>query len=324
MANFSILEVLPEPHPVISVVDVGAMSIEGNRYDRLSELGVAKVTGFEPQSNELEILKNRGGADRTYLSYVVGRGGPATFHTCHFHGCSSLYPPDPGVIDHFVGMGTGPKDNFQVVSLQKVNTTPLDDIPEIDSCDYLLVDVQGAELDVLSGATETLRGTAVVEVEVEFVPLYKSQPLFSEIDVFLRERGFLLHKLVDLSGQAFRPFVQSSRPEDLVKPVSQLLWADAVYVKDLTRFDDLTPGQLLRTAIILHELYLAPDLAGLALGAYDKKSGTNLFDAYFERLTGSGRFDISFLNVKDWVESRPSPPAAAPRSPRGDSGTSLE
>ncbi len=201
MTNFSLLEALPEPHPLISIVDVGAMSDGANRFDRLLDLNAARVYGFEPQPEEFEKLKSREDAAHTYFNRFIGKGGPATFHTCEFAGCSSLYRPDPRVIDLFTGIGTVPTANFHVISTEEVETTRLDDVPELDSCDYLLIDVQGAELDVLSGATETLRETAVVEVEVEFIPLYEGQPLFADVEIFLRERGFLLHKLIDVSGR---------------------------------------------------------------------------------------------------------------------------
>ena len=34
-----------------------------------------------------------------------------------------------------------------------------------------------------------------VEVEVEFIEMYQDQPLFNEVDSFMRERGFYLFDL---------------------------------------------------------------------------------------------------------------------------------
>jgi hypothetical protein len=41
----------------------------------------------------------------------------------------------------------------------------------------------------------------VITTEVEFVPLYEGQPLFGDIDVFLRQHGFKLLNLYDLWTQ---------------------------------------------------------------------------------------------------------------------------
>jgi hypothetical protein len=38
-----------------------------------------------------------------------------------------------------------------------------------------------------------LADALVVETEAEFVPLYRGQPLFGDLQVFLRDQGFLLY-----------------------------------------------------------------------------------------------------------------------------------
>lgn len=299
MANFSILEILGSRVPMVTVVDIGAM-VEGklrNRYDGLVERGVAQVIGFEPQPAEFEKLKAHAAPRHTYLPCFVGSGKPATFYRCRYSACSSLYRPDPRVIDLFTSIGASLGGNFEVMGTAEVETVRLDDIKEVTACDFLKADVQGAELDALEGAVRTLGATAVVEMEVEFVPIYENQPLFAEIDLFMRQNGFLLHKLVDVGGRSIRPFAVEGNP---YQSMSQLLWADAVYIKDFTRFDTLSPEMLLKTAVLLHEVYSSIDMVALALKAFDVKAGTRLCADYIEKVKTAGKIDYSFLNVKDW------------------------
>jgi FkbM family methyltransferase len=300
MANFSILETLGSKTPMVTVVDIGAM-MEGkikNRYDGLVERGLAQVIGFEPEPTEFEKLKAQADRRHAYLPYFVGSGKTATFYRCRYNACSSLYRPDPKVIDLFTTIGASAGGNFEVAHTAEVQTVRLDDIKEVAPCDFLKIDVQGAELDVLGGAVRTLGRTAVVEMEVEFVPIYENQPLFAEIDLFMRQNGFLLHKLVDVGGRSLRPFVVGSNP---YKPISQLLWADAVYIKDFTRFDALSPELLLKTAVLLHEIYSSIDMVAFALKAFDAEAGTNFCSDYMQKVTAVGKIEYSFLNVKDWI-----------------------
>ena len=58
--------------------------------------------------------------------------------------------------------------------------------------DYLKLDVEGAELQVLEGGERALERTLVLDLEVEFAPLRAGQPLFAEVDTHLRGRGWSL------------------------------------------------------------------------------------------------------------------------------------
>jgi FkbM family methyltransferase len=63
-------------------------------------------------------------------------------------------------------------------------------------------DVQGAELDVLAGATETLREAEYVVLEVSFFEFFRGGPLFHDVVAFMRSRGFVAY---DLFGFQYRP-----------------------------------------------------------------------------------------------------------------------
>ena len=73
---------------------------------------------------------------------------------------------------------------------------------------------------------------------------------------------------------------------DPTKRISQMLWADAVYVRDFMRFDILPPDRLIQLAIIAHAVYAAPDLAHYALEQHDRSTGAGLAATYLQRLTG--------------------------------------
>jgi FkbM family methyltransferase len=63
-----------------------------------------------------------------------------------------------------------PGGNFHVQKTQAVETVRLDDIKPPLAVDFLKVDAQGYELDIMRHGTTALSNTLVIECEVEFVP----------------------------------------------------------------------------------------------------------------------------------------------------------
>ena len=171
MSRFSLLDVLPLPEINLEIIDVGARHTEAERYQDLIGRNGVGITGFEPDAQQLQALKARY-PDQRYLPYFLGDGSRRTFHHCHYGGCSSLYEPDPQVIDQFTSLGTRADSQFAVIKTEQVDTCRLDDIAEIETCHFLKSDVQGAELDVLRGAERLLSDVLVAELEVEFIPIY--------------------------------------------------------------------------------------------------------------------------------------------------------
>lgn len=285
--------------PTIQVTDVGAMREGEDRYHRLVAGTSTQVTGFEPNPAEFAKLQDRSGPYR-YLNKFLGTGGPATFHTTYYPGCSSLFTPDPNVIDLFDTIrASRPADNFSIEKSESVQTTRLDDIAGLE-IDYIKLDVQGSELDILRHGIAKLKQTVVIESEVAFLPLYKDQPLFGDIQLFLKGQGFVLHKLIDCGGRALRPFSQPNR----LMPMSQLLWADAIFVRDFTRLETYQDEALLKGAAILDLVYGSIDLAGLLLAEYDRRQSTRTQERYIASLKErhlKQQVQLQFLNIKAHV-----------------------
>jgi FkbM family methyltransferase len=246
-------------------------------YDALRQPGRFHVIGFEPDEEQCELLKLMFPKDHTFLPYFIADGSTRTFHLCRNSYTSSLYEPYSELLDKFQRLEIPFTDKFEV------ETRCLDDIEEIADIDFLKLDVQGAELDVIKGASRLLKDTLVVHTEVEFIPLYRNQPLFGDIDVALRSHNFLIHKFMGIAGRQMKPFVVNNNP---FAPLSQILYAEAaVYVKNFMEFEAIAPDKLLRLATILHEVYGSYDLCALALDHYDQKKGTSLHQAYIHRFT---------------------------------------
>jgi FkbM family methyltransferase len=277
---FTIAPLLP-PLPRLKIVDVGAMTLgEGtDPYHQLASSTPCDVYGFEPVALEFEKLKRQARPGYHYLPYCIGDGSARTFYECNFPMTSSLFEPNTGLLAKFQNL----EELIRVQKTSEVETRRLDDIPELEGTDFLKVDVQGAELLVFEGAKRLLDRALVVHTEVEFAELYKGQPLFADIDAHLRSKGFVLHRLSQ-AGRTFKPLIFMN---DVNAALSQVLWGDAIYVRDFMRFEALSGIELLKLAAILHETYRSVDLAAVALAAYDSQNASKLQESYIRKLAST-------------------------------------
>lgn len=262
----------------VHIVDVGANPIDGTPpYASLLQGGDASVLGFEPNPAALARLNAQKGAQETYLPHAIGNGEMQTLNICAAPGMTSLLTPNPAVLDRFHGF----REWGRVIDTVPVQTMRLDDIAEARGADMLKIDIQGGELLAMRYAEAMLRDMLVIHTEVEFLPLYIEQPLFSDIDQFLRARGFVLHRFFPTVSRVIAPMLLNN---DIFAGLSQLVWADAVFVRDFTRLDLLSDRQLLATAAILHECYGSLDLVLHLLLESDRRTGATVAASYLAGL----------------------------------------
>jgi FkbM family methyltransferase len=267
----------------VNAVDIGASGIDGTPpYEALLTRGELDLVGFEPDPAGLESLNAKKGPHETYLPYVVGDGGDHTLQICRSPGMTSLMEPNPAVFPYFHGFTLW----AEVLERLPVKTTRLDDIAEVKTLDYLKIDVQGAELMVMQNAPQRLSECVVIQTEVEFLPLYKNQPLFSEVEQYLRSQGFILHCFVPApSTRMVSPMIMEN---DILKGLSQVFDSDVVFVRDFTKPEAMTSEQMLRMAMILHDLYGSYDVVLRLLLDHDRRFSGALcqrYAAYLSKIT---------------------------------------
>jgi FkbM family methyltransferase len=153
--------------------------------------------------------------------------GEQTLYVTHEPMCSSLYPPNENLIARFDGLEEFAGLDFEI-DVEIVTLDSFCEIEGISEIDFLQIDVQGADLDVLHGARKLLdRSVLAIQVEVEFNELYKGQPLFADIDIFLRSQHF---NLFDICRSHLR---RVSAPITSNTRRGQILWGEAYYFRDL-------------------------------------------------------------------------------------------
>jgi FkbM family methyltransferase len=260
--------------PAIIVVDIGAQSLanEEHAYQPLLSAVAAQVIGFEPLLDKAEIRK----ASEPYLTmlnHFVGDGTRRLFHVNRDDTTSSLLPANTAFLDRFESLS----DMCSPVSTHEVDTIRLDDVAEITDCDFLKVDVQGGELDVLKGASMTLAKAVAVHIEIEFSEVYKDQPLFGDIDTHLRAAGF---ELIDIVNAGYATTRGLMRPSSR----SRLLWGEAIYMRRPDLLSGLGADKILRAAVIAHVNYGMHDIAASFLSILDTEHGRATATAYSRAL----------------------------------------
>ena len=265
------------------VVDVGAYFMGGNCiYEPLLENPDSVLIGFDADPSAMAALRSPQDPRRTFLPLAVGDGTRRPLHFCAAKDMTSLLKPNPNVLNLFHGFPTW----AQVVATESVQTVRLDDLAEIVGLTFLSMDIQGAELLALQHAENRLREALVLHLEVEFLQLYIDQPLFSDVEQFLRHRGYLFHRFSEPTSRAIRPMIVDG---NIRTGLSQLFWSDAVFVRDFSRLELLDNRELLLMAAIVHDCYNSWDLTQHLLLELDRRTGRTLAPDYNSALRGGPR-----------------------------------
>jgi FkbM family methyltransferase len=245
---------LLRPQRLTEIVDIGANPVGDQPYKPMLDAGLCRVTGFEPHEEALAKLLQKKGPNERYLPFVVGDGNSHTLNIYWGSSMTSLLEVDPSTLDLFPEFIPWTKLVRQV----EVATHKLDDLAEIETLDFLKIDIQGSELSVFRSGKGKLAQAVAIQTEVSFMTLYKEQPSMGDVDVELRRQGFVPHCFAEVKKWPISPHVVKNNPWETVY---QLLEADIVYVRNFAHPETMTDEQLKHLALIAHHCYKSFDLA---------------------------------------------------------------
>ncbi|MFK3779887.1 FkbM family methyltransferase [Agrobacterium sp. NPDC089420] len=219
------------------IVDVGAQKLvsEDHIYTPLRKSGVShRCIGFEPlEHRRAEMMADD--PDLQLFPDFIGDGSLQTFYVNNDDATSSLLPLNRNLNAHLEHLET-----LETVDTQPVSTSTLDNVlSDVPVVDFLKLDIQGMELKALKGGVDVLKRTNVIHCEVEFAPIYDGQPLFSDVELFLREHGFIF---VDFTAECRYAYVGHGFKE-------RLGWGDAVFFRSNANGSDKIAQAVIATYV---------------------------------------------------------------------------
>lgn len=129
----------------------------------------------------------------------------------------------------------GPQIDDRAIHVQTVRLDDLVEQQKLTGPFLLKIDVQGAELQVLSGATNILRQAEYILVETSLFKFFKDGPLLQEVIGYLQQHNFVVY---DILNPQYRPLDNALGQVDLVfVPAHSILRKEHIYASPQQRLE---------------------------------------------------------------------------------------
>ncbi|HUI83544.1 MAG TPA: FkbM family methyltransferase [Candidatus Binatia bacterium] len=244
----------------LTLIDIGARWGAHERWLPLAR--VAEILCFEPDPEECRRLEAATPPNVRYLPIGLSDANEERdlFVTLE-PACSSNFEPIPELHEHYPGLTIIRRIKKTTMSCRRLDDVLMEQ--GVGPVAAMKLDTQGSELSIMKGGKRALAKCALVDIEVEFNPIYRRQPLFCDVDRFLRDHGFVLWRFENLvhypteslpSAQAAMLIAGDPGPPAMAQaPNGQLYWAQAQYVRaeyPRTGAERMEPGEAIVPAIL--------------------------------------------------------------------------
>ena len=264
-----------------TLLEVGAVQLLNEKepfYDLLDYFPSSQIIGFEIEKEICDYLNLKASKGIKYYQNALGEFNERKdLYITNHPMCSSLYEPNEELISLY--------NNLEVSYLKSkstINTISLDEFlnkNKIKKIDFIKIDVQGAELDIFKGGKKALKDVLKIVCEVEFIPMYKDQPLFGDVCKFLNDYDLMFNKFLGLAGRCLKP----TKLNNNINSPSQIFWTDAIFIRHVQTIPQMEIDKLLKLGL-LSSIYGSPDLVHYCLYNFDKQNSSSFASQWMKKL----------------------------------------
>jgi FkbM family methyltransferase len=308
----------------MTCLDVGARG--GFKDELISIAPSVNAIGFEPEAIECQRLNAKLSSESQpwksikFLPVALGeKAENRILNIYNRRGCTSLLEADIEQTSLFFR-----PDYYELIDTASIDTMPMDQAAQqygFQDAVYLKIDVEGAELEVFSTAKKLLAESLnFIRMEVTFAPIRKKQPLFSDIESFLRPFGFVPLGFVEMHH--WRPLSKVKHPylADNHLPYSkgQMIHGDVLFWKPMpwsnqSNINDISAMMRIIFLLLVHEyvdhayqIVCQDNIARLIDDAYNIniKHEIELVSRFLAKQNRRAQFNLLIRNLKDLLLRR--------------------
>lgn len=223
------------------------------------------IVGFEPDEKEIERLK-KSYPSNLYFPYALwNHNQTLTLHINTNPYTSSIYPPNFNLLNKYDEIHSSPRKTKRI---KKVRSKTLDSIVNQYNIhpDFLKIDTQGAEFEILEGAKGAVQNdTFAILIETWTEEVHKKQKLTGDILQLMHKNGFILMDM-DVAASWYR---KSAKKYNAFGK-SQIIGLDLLFFKNHIGKEFFSYEKLIKAALIA-DIYGYPDVA-IELAEYGQQT----------------------------------------------------
>ena len=226
----------------LTLIDVGARGTLQDIWKPLTSN--LNVIGFEPDQDEYKKLVSRNSKNKYFNTALSNKREELTLFITKDPSCSSLFKSNLEYIRIFEPQNWESKIT---VSKQNIQCERLDALINYD-VDYIKIDTQGFELNILKGAESLLVNQhPIVSCEAWCTEVYSNAPKFNEIINYMNSLGY---EVFDLETAASWKY----RTDKKVVSRKRKIGFEILFVKSYEKINVIDDKSLKRHLLILEYL----------------------------------------------------------------------
>ncbi len=254
-------------HP-FTVCDIGARGSLIEPWNSLLEINqdAIKVLGFEPDKDECSKLEKQYKKNSYFPFPLWNKESEISLNIAKNPSTSSVHPPNFDLLKNYNREQLEPRITDKVL---KLKARTLDDVIKKESfdVDFIKIDTQGSEFEIIDGGKKTLQNQSFgCVLETWPVEIHKDQFLSFDIMKFMHNIGYVFFDL-QVGARWKRKFASKH-----LKSKGQVVVISFLYFKSPENFFDSNPSaEKTAKAVAISDVWGFPDYAIQLIDSFEKK-----------------------------------------------------